>query len=163
MLFATKNDIAEKTRIIVTELLAARLADAVDLQAQTKQAHWNVKGPGFIAIHELFDRVHDDVVGYVDLFGERIVQLGGYADGGIRTAAKRSSLPEFPRVTSVRDNVDALSTTLAAFGKSVRSAIDAAEEAHDRVTADMLTEVARGVDQWLGGVEAHLYDESSRR
>jgi starvation-inducible DNA-binding protein len=162
-MFATKNDIAEKTRIIVTELLASRLADAVDLQGQTKQAHWNVKGPGFIAIHELFDRVHDDVVGYVDLLGERIVQLGGYADGGIRSAAKRSSLPEFPRATSVRDNVEALSTTLAAFGESVRSAIDAAEEAHDKVTADMLTEVARGVDKWLGGVEAHLYEDSSRR
>jgi starvation-inducible DNA-binding protein len=164
MPFTTKNDIPERTRVIITELLAGRLADAVEMQAQTKQAHWNVKGPGFIALHELFDRVHDDVVGYVELFGERVVQLGGYADGGIRTAAKRFSLPEFPRVTSVRDKVDALSTALAAFGQSVRSAIDAAEEAHDRVTAGHPHGGRScGMDQWLGGVEGHVYDDSSRR
>src|SRR5213592_3545651 len=54
-MFKTKNDLSEPIRVKVVELLNARLADCTDLQTQTKQAHWNVKGPNFIALHELFD------------------------------------------------------------------------------------------------------------
>jgi starvation-inducible DNA-binding protein len=151
----TKNDLPEKVRTTVIELLAARLSDAVDLQTHTKQAHWNVKGPSFIALHELFDKVNEDVEEYVDEFAERIVQLGGYADGSARTAAKRSTLAEYPRVQSGRDHVEALSTALAAFGKAVRANIDDADRAGDKDTADLFTEVSRGVDKWLWFVESH--------
>jgi starvation-inducible DNA-binding protein len=153
----TKNDLPEKTRATIIELLSARLVDAVDLQSQTKQAHWNVKGPSFIALHELFDKVNEDVEEYVDTIAERIVQLGGYADGSVRTAAKKSSLAEYPRVASGRENVEALATALAAFGRSVRANIDGADQAGDKDTADLFTEVSRGVDKWLWFVEAHLH------
>jgi len=56
-MFDTRNDLPANTRTKVIELLNARLADAIDLGAQTKHAHWNVKGPNFIALHELFDKV----------------------------------------------------------------------------------------------------------
>src|SRR3954466_7272470 len=95
-MFKTKNDISETTRIKVIELLNARLADAIDLQTQTKLAHWNVKGPNFIALHELFDKINEDVEDYVDDLAERAVQLGGVAEGTARMAAKRSSLGEYP-------------------------------------------------------------------
>jgi starvation-inducible DNA-binding protein len=155
----TKNDLPEKIRTTVIALLEARLADAVDLQSQTKQAHWNVKGPNFIALHELFEKVNEDVEEYVDEFAERIVQLGGYADGSVRNAAKRSTLNDYPRVTSGRENVDALSSALATFGKSVRAAIDASAAAGDADTADLFTEVSRGVDKWLWFVESHLHSD----
>jgi starvation-inducible DNA-binding protein len=155
----TKNDLSEKTRGEMTELLGARLADAADLQTQCKQAHWNVKGPSFIALHELFDKVNEDVEGYVDDIAERIVQLGGYADASVRTVAKASTLPAYPRAVSGRDNVDALSTALAAFGKSVRAAIDTSDKAGDKDTADLFTEISRGIDKWLWFVEAHLQAE----
>jgi starvation-inducible DNA-binding protein len=155
----TKNDLSEKTRATVIELLAARLADAVDLQGQTKEAHWNVKGPSFIALHELFDKVNEDVEEYVDEFAERIVQLGGYADGSVRTSAKKSGLAAYPRVSSGREHVDALSTALATFGKAVRANIDQADQAGDKDTADLFTEVSRGVDKWLWFVESHLNAE----
>jgi len=83
-------------RIKSVELLNARLADAIDLQTQTKQAHWNLKGPHFIALHELFDKINEDVEDYVDEIAERAVQLGGVAEGTARVAAKRSSLSEYP-------------------------------------------------------------------
>ena len=92
----TRNSLPEKTRIEITALLQERLADSIDLMMQAKQAHWNVKGPNFIALHELFDKVFIDVGGYVDVIAERIVQLGGIAQGTIRAAAKKSSLPEYP-------------------------------------------------------------------
>lgn len=159
-MFKTKNDLSEGTRVKAIELLNARLADAVDLQTQTKHAHWNVKGPNFIALHELFDKVAEDVEDYVDLIAERAVQLGGAAEGTARMAARRSVLSEYPaNAVSGRSHVEALSSALAAFGKSARKAIDTANEFNDLDTADLFTEVSRGIDKWLWFVEAHLQSE----
>src|SRR5205814_1859410 len=91
-MYETENDIPEQRRSELNALMNQRLADAVDLQAQMKQAHWNVKGPHFIGLHELFDKIDEAVEGYVDLIAERIVQLGGIAEGTVRVAAERSRL-----------------------------------------------------------------------
>src|SRR5215813_4674345 len=141
-MFKTKNDIPEATRVKVVELLNARLADCIDLQTQIKQAHWNVKGPNFIALHELFDKVNEEVEEYADEIAERAVQLGGVAEGTARMAAQRSTLSEYPTgAVDGRSHVEALSTALAAFGKSARKAIDQADELGDKDTADLFTEV----------------------
>ncbi len=159
-MFKTKNDLPEGIRAKAIELLNARLADAVDLQTQTKQAHWNVKGPNFIALHELFDKINEDVEDYVDEIAERAVQLGGVAEGTARLAAKRSALSEYPAsAVDGRSHVEALSSVLAAFGKSARKAIDDANVLGDLDTADLFTEISRGVDKWLWFVEAHLQAE----
>jgi starvation-inducible DNA-binding protein len=157
---ATKNDIPEALRTKIVELCNARLADAIDLQTQCKQAHWNVKGPSFIALHELFDKVNEDVEDYVDLIAERAVQLGGVAHGTARSIAKRSTLAEYaPKGGSGHDHVEALASALASFGKLVRHAIDQASELEEADTADIFTEISRGVDKWLWMVEAHLQAE----
>ncbi|HEV8177019.1 MAG TPA: DNA starvation/stationary phase protection protein Dps, partial [Gemmatimonadales bacterium] len=93
-LFPTKNDLPEATRGRVADVLNQRLADCIDLQTQCKQAHWNVKGPTFIALHKLFDDINEDVEEYVDLLAERVVQLGGTAEGTARMVAGRSALDE---------------------------------------------------------------------
>ena len=159
-MFKTKNDLPEETRARAIELLNARLADCIDLQTQCKQAHWNVKGPTFIALHELFDKINEDVEDYVDDIAERVVQLGGVAEGTARTAAKRSSLAEYPaKAVDGRSHVEALSSALAAFGKAARKAIDQSNEFGDLDTADIFTEISRGIDKWLWFVEAHLQAE----
>ncbi len=159
-MFRTKNDLSEGIRVKTIELLNARLADAVDLQTQTKQAHWNVKGPNFIALHELFDKIYEDVGEYVDTIAERVVQLGGVAEGTARMAAKRSALNEYPgNAVDGRGHVEALSSVLAAFGKSVRKAISDAGDLGELDTADLFTGVSRGIDKWLWFVEAHLQAE----
>src|SRR6266853_5171740 len=91
-MYETENDIPEQPRSELNVLVNQRLADAVDLQLQMKQAHWNVKGPNFIGLHELFDQIDEAVESYVDLIAERIVQLGGIAEGTVRVAATRSRL-----------------------------------------------------------------------
>jgi starvation-inducible DNA-binding protein len=155
-LYKTKNDIPEKVRIQVVSLLQERLAEAVDLVAQAKQAHWNVKGPSFIALHELFDQVYEHAGDYADLIAERIVQLGGTAEGTVRVAAKRSHLPDYPlSIGSGGEHVEALSHSLAYFGEEIRKAIDQADEIHDKDTADVFTEISRSVDKDLWFVEAH--------
>src|SRR5579859_4610991 len=95
-MYETENDIPQNRRVEINALLNQRLADAVDLQTQMKQAHWNVKGPHFIGLHELFDQIDEAVEAYVDLIAERIVQLGGIAQGTARIAASRSQLEEYP-------------------------------------------------------------------
>lgn len=159
-MYSTKNDIPQRSRDGLVELLNARLADAIDLQTQCKQAHWNVKGPDFISLHELFDKLNEDVETYIDDIAERAVQLGGTAEGTVRGVAKRTTLAEYAAKTGAgRDHVDALSSALAAFGKSIRQSIGKSDELADADTTDLFTEVSRGVDKWLWFVEAHLQAE----
>jgi starvation-inducible DNA-binding protein len=155
-LWKTQNDLPERVRIEAIALLNQQLADALDLHLQAKQAHWNVRGPNFIALHELFDEVVEELGEHADDIAERAVQLGGTAYGTARTAAKRSRLDEYPlEISAGKDHVAALSAALARFGKSTRAAIDAAAALGDADTADLFTEVSRGVDKLLWKVEAH--------
>jgi starvation-inducible DNA-binding protein len=156
LLYETKNPMPAETRERVVALLNDRLADCVDLQSQCKQAHWNVKGPQFIALHELFDDAYDAIGEYVDIIAERIVQLGGIAEGTVRAAAERSSLDEYPLVlSSGEEHVAALSDVLGRFSATAREGIAALERLDDPQSVDILTEVSRGVDKWLWFVEAH--------
>lgn len=153
----TKIDISKDVREQMIGILNDRLADSVDLHSQAKHAHWNVKGMNFIALHELFDQVAEQVEGYTDMIAERATILGGTAEGTIRVAAQKTSLSQYPlEITDGRDHVDALSTALADFGKKVRSNIDQADEAGDMDTSDLFTEVSRGIDKLLWFVEAHI-------
>jgi len=160
-LIATRNDLKESTRAQVVELLNRRLADAVDLQTQCKQAHWNVKGPSFIALHRLFDEVHAAITEHADMLAERIVQLGGVAVGTAREVAENSELDEYPTsITSGEDHVKCLSAALGAFGSRVRFAIQETDELEDAVAADICTTIAREVDKWLWFVEAHAQSKA---
>jgi starvation-inducible DNA-binding protein len=153
----TKIDITEKTREQVVALLQARLSDAIDLKSQAKQAHWNVKGMNFIALHELFDQVATEVEVHIDTIAERITTLGGTALGTIRVAAQQSNLSEYPHeITDGNSHVEALSGALAEFGKLVRKNIDESADLGDANTADLFTGVSRDIDKSLWFVEAHL-------
>ena len=152
----TRNDLPEKTRKEVVQLLQERLADSIDLMVQAKQAHWNVKGPDFIALHELFDKIAAQSVEYADLVAERIVQLGGVAEGTIRLAAKASNLPEYPLgIHSGKEHVAALAHVLSFYAELSRKTIAQADELEDAVTADIFTGITREVDKNMWFVEAH--------
>jgi starvation-inducible DNA-binding protein len=154
-MYKTKNDIPVETRKKVVDLLNVRLADLIDLQFESRQAHWNVKGPDFIALHELFDMIVDATAEYVDLVAERVVQLGGIALGTVQTVSKTSSLIAYPTdIADGYDHVEALSNAIAAAGKGVRHSIKEADDLEDADTTDILTEISRGLDKWLWFVEA---------
>ncbi len=155
-MYPTGVDISEGHRMELNALMNQRLASAIDLQMQMKQAHWNVKGPSFIGLHELFDRVDEAVESYVDLIAERIVQLGGIAEGTVRVSAARSQLDEYPlTIADGMVHVVAVSTALSTFGHEARLTIDEATALNDADTADIFTEVSRGIDKWLWFVQAH--------
>ena len=156
-MYETENDISLQRRKELNTLLNQRLASAVDLQMQMKQAHWNVKGPNFIGLHELFDKVAEAVEDYVDQIAERVVQLGGVAEGTVRMAAARSRLVEYsPEIAEGAAHVEGVARALSTFGQEVRGSIEEANTLDDADTADLFTEVSRGIDKWLWFVEAHL-------
>jgi starvation-inducible DNA-binding protein len=153
----TRNDLAAATRSSMVDLLNQQLADTSDLFSQVKQAHWNVKGKQFIALHELFDDLAGGLTGYIDDIAERAVQLGGNATGTVRMAAGASRLPDFSaEAIDGIDAVVALADRFALVAASTRAAIDTATEAGDADTADLMTEVSRGLDKSLWFLEAHL-------
>ena len=153
----TRHDLPVKVRKKVVDLLNARLVDTIDLSMQAKQAHWNVKGPNFIALHELFDEIAEHAEEHVDALAERITALGGTAVGSARAVAARSSLKAYPEnIFSGPEHLQALADALAAAAKATRAASEVADDVDDEVTADLLIEITAALDKDLWFVEAHL-------
>lgn len=154
----THNTLSANIRGQSVDLLNAHLAAAVDLQAQLKQAHWNVRGAAFIAVHELFDKVWAEVGSYSDMLAERAGALGGTAHGTIQTAAKETFLKPYKLgIASEKDHIEAVSSALALFGESVRESIGKSDDIDDPTTADLFTQISRGVDQQLWLIESHVH------
>jgi starvation-inducible DNA-binding protein len=158
--YSTHNNLKPAAKAVVIRLLNARLADAIDLALLTKQAHWNVKGRQFIALHEMFDGLRTEIDGHVDTMAERVVQLGGTALGTTQVVAKASALAPYPTgITSAREHLAALIERYASVANATRAAIDAADRAGDKDSADILTGVSRGLDKALWFLEAHVQED----
>ena len=156
----TRNDLKSNTRKTSIELLNARLAEAIDLALITKQAHWNIKGPHFIAVHEMLDGFRKDLDGHVDTIAERAVQLGGTALGTSQVVAADSKLAAYPMdIYTTKDHLAALIDRFAETGKAARAAIDEADEAGDADTADIFTAYSRTLDKSLWFLEAHTQEK----
>lgn len=148
------TDNARKTSI---SELNGRLADSIALALAVKQAHWNVKGRNFIAVHELFDTVQNNLREHIDIFAERVQQLDGVAVGTARKVAEGSTLQDYPTdLTKAEDHIKALSERYRDLGEKLRAAIDATDEAGDADTADIFTAASRSVDKDLWFMESHL-------
>ena len=152
----TNNTLSENIRGQSVELLNKHLAAAIDLHAQVKQAHWNVRGPAFIAVHELFDKVSTEVEEFSDMLAERAGALGGTAHGTLQNAAKETFLKPYKLgIASEKEHIEAISVALATFGESVRESIEKSDDIDDPTTADLFTQISRGVDQQLWFIESH--------
>lgn len=158
-LYKTGNDLKSNAKQVSIELLNARLADGIDLALLTKQAHWNLKGPQFIAIHEMIDGFRTEIDGHVDTMAERVVQLGGTALGTTQTVSKGSTLPAYPiDIHKIEDHLHALIERYSKAANLVRAAIDESGEAGDADTADIFTAYSRALDKALWFLEAHIQE-----
>lgn len=149
--------LTQQTQEQMCELLNARLADGIDLRLAVKEAHWNLRGRGYIGVHELLDEVSARLGEYTDLMAERVAMMGGFARGTTQVVAKKTTLEAYPvEMTEIQDHIAALVERFKALGKSLREAIDAAGDAGDEDSADLFTEVSRGVekDTWFIGANA---------
>lgn len=150
-------DLKSNTKTQMVALLNGQLADALDLSLLTKQAHWNLKGPNFIAVHEMLDLFRAALDTHTDTIAERVAQLDGVALGTSQVIAKTTSLEPYPTdIRKVADHLQALGERYAKTGKAAREGIDAADEAGDADSADILTAYSRDLDKFLWFIKSHL-------
>jgi starvation-inducible DNA-binding protein len=155
-LHSTRNTLPEEIRRKSVGLLGQSLVTAIDVQRQAKQAHWNVKGPSFIALHLLFDELHTAAIEWADLSAERLVALGGTADGRVQQVAGKTPLEPYPlELQDGTGHVDQIAGALAKYGQQMLTAISESGAAGDAATSDLFTEISRAVDDYLWKVEAH--------
>jgi starvation-inducible DNA-binding protein len=155
-LHRTLHDLPEATRIKIIAIVHARLADVVDLQSQLRQAHWAVRGPQFIAYHELFGELYESLGEPIDDLAERIGQLGGKVRATLRASAAMTTLPEYPLdAVDGAAHLQATARAIAHVAKAVRADVDTTAKLGDALTADLLTELGRDLDKKLWLVEAH--------
>ena len=159
-LHKTRN--SQNSKGVAMELLQARVADAIDMSLITKQAHWNLKGPQFIGVHLMLDNFRKEQDEYVDTMAERIIQLGGTVRGTVQEVGKRTKLESYPvDIYQVSDHIHALIERYAAVANAIRANIDEVDDAGDADTADIFTEVSRGIDKQLWFLEAHTQERSA--
>jgi starvation-inducible DNA-binding protein len=152
-----KNNLLETVRAQIIDLCNARLADAVDLQLQCKYAQWNVKSPDFVALHGFFNQVHEDVGHYADRIADRTVQLGGMTNFTEHVVPTWAHLAEYNAENAgERAFVQTLASALASFGMIADQTRDRCNELDDGVTAEMFTEISRGVGEWLTKIGSRL-------
>lgn len=155
----TRNDTDSNAKQVSVQALNARLADGIDLALAVKQAHWNLKGPQFIGIHEMLDGFRTELDDLNDKVAERAVQLGATAFGSTQAVAEKTKLPAYPTgIYAIADHVAALIDSYAAYANAVRENIDETDEAGDPGTADLFTEISRAVDKQLWFLEAHVQE-----
>jgi starvation-inducible DNA-binding protein len=157
----TRNTLKSNAKQASIEILNARLADGIDLALLTKQAHWNIKGPQFIALHEMIDSFRTEIDGHVDTIAERVVQLGGTALGTTQAVSAASKLPPYPTdIHKSKDHLAALIERYASVATLAREAIDQTDEAGDKDTADIFTAYSRALDKALWFLEAHVQESA---
>lgn len=152
----TANTLPDNTKKASIEVLQRNLYDAIDISCQTKQAHWNVKGPNFIGLHELFDQLNVGIHGHIDILAERLVALGGQADGTVQGVAAKTTLRAYdPNLKRQERHLDSLISSFSEFGHNIRQASDIVSEFGDQNSSDLLTEISRDLDKSLWLLEAH--------
>lgn len=157
--YNTRNDTPSNVKEVSIALLNARLADAIDLALLTKQAHWNLKGRQFIAVHEMLDGFRGEIDEWTDTMAERVVQLGGTALGTTQTVGAATTLPAYPTdIYRVEDHLKELAQRYGSLSNAIRKAVSESAEAGDANTSDIFTEVSRGLDKQLWFLEAHLQE-----
>lgn len=153
----TFNELPRQAREKSVEALNHLLVEVQDVALCARHAHWNARGPTFIAVHELFERVAQTLQKQADRLAERIGALGGEAQGTVQAIAAHTSLKPYPvRVADGQDHLEAIAMRLGLLSAEARLLIHQCNGLGDPVTVDVLTSANADIDHTLWLVESHL-------
>jgi len=139
---AMKIDIglSEDSRARIADGLSRLLADSYSLYLMTHNFHWNVKGPMFNSLHQMFMTQYTEQWNALDMIAERIRALGYPAPGTYAEFGKLSTVKEVAGVPKAMDMVRHLVAAQEATARTARSLLPVVDEANDQPTADLLTQ-----------------------
>ncbi len=132
--------ISEKDRRQIADGLSRLLADSYILYLKTHNFHWNVEGPMFNTLHQMFMEQYTELWNSLDLIAERIRALGSYAPGSNKKYAQLSSIPEAEDGVPAKEMIRQLLEGHEAVSKTARSVYPSAEAGSDEATLDLLTQ-----------------------
>lgn len=154
---ATLNELPAPTRSEVTGMLSRLLVETLDVALCARHAHWNVRGPDFLLLHDLMDHIGTELDDQADRLAKRIRALGGTVRGTAHTIATESSFKPYPvEVAEGQDHLEALALRLGLLSAEARLSIYECSGGLDPVTADVLVRVNSAIDDVLWSVESHL-------
>jgi len=153
----THHKLPCRDREVVGNELNTILAHLQHLHLVTKQAHWNIRGDGFIGVHRLLDKIDAELLEQIDESAERVEALGVAADATLEAIQKKSAIKNYPvGVRCIHTHLESLSAAYALVSEAGRKVIETADKHNDPGTADHVTGMTEQLDKWMWLIESNL-------
>ena len=140
----------------VTNLLNKQVANWTGLYTKLHNFHWNVKGPHFFTLHQKFEELYTEAAGHIDTLAERVLSIGGKPVATLSASLQTASIAEAQGDETAEQMVETVVRDFAILLEETKLAMEAADQAGDEATADMLLAIRSGLEKHVWMLQAFL-------